>query len=95
MYVFARDRVDRHTVDRDCAAVQFVKAHQKIDDRRFARARRTDNGDLLPRFDPRRKIADDDFIFVVTEAHVLKNNVPFHRGDCVAFAALVGKLLLA
>lgn len=98
MYLFARHILDGNAVDDNVAARKLVKSHQEIDDGRFSRARRTDNGDLHSGLHLRGEIRNDHLIGRIAEMHVLK----FHfaadmllsvRTDKFAgFSALVGKL---
>ena len=51
-----RDRCYVNAVDRDQTAVGLVEACQKINDSRFTRTRRADNGNLLPRLNAEIKV---------------------------------------
>ena len=55
-------------VDLDHAAVQLVKAHQQIDERRLARAGRADDGDGRTRRGGKAEMADKRLLFCCTKS---------------------------
>ena len=63
-------------VHADAAAVHVVKAHQKVDDRRLAAARGTDDGDAVSRRDGDVETADEFLPGTVRKADIRKRDVP-------------------
>mgnify|MGYP006965417733 CR=1 FL=1 len=61
------------------ARVDFVEAHQKIDDRRLSRSGGTDDRDHLPGLHLDRKVMDDGLFRIVAKAHVLELHVSLAR----------------
>ena len=59
-HILCADAVDENV------PLALVKAHEEIDERRLARARRTDDGDLLPRFDFGGEVVDIRYSFLTT-----------------------------
>ena len=68
-------------VKRDLAAVHIVKAHQQIDDGRFARARRTHNGHKRALRHMQREVFDDLSVLCVAEVYVRKVYVALGFGE--------------
>lgn len=68
----ARQIFDWLMVKRNLAAIHIVKAHQQIDDGRFARARRAHNGHKRALRHMQREIFDDLSVLCVAEVHVRK-----------------------
>src|SRR5699024_876051 len=70
----ARQIGSDNAVDRYGAAVDLVEAHEKIDERGFARAGRPDNGDLLSRFCSKTDVLHQNFIGRIAETYMLEGN---------------------
>ena len=59
-HILCADAVDENV------PLALVKAHGKVDERRLTRARRADDGDLLPRFDFGGEVVDIRYSFLTT-----------------------------
>ena len=63
---------DIDAVNFDRAAVNFIKSHQQINQRRFTRARRTDDRHALAWLDVRRQAFDDGLVRLIAKDHIIK-----------------------
>ena len=74
----ARDTAHIVPVDGDRAAVHVVKAHEQIDERRLAAARRADDGDALAGADIEVHILEQRRLRHVAERHMLQRDAARH-----------------
>ena len=71
----ARGSLRIRAVHADAAAVRIVEAHEKIDHRRFAAARRAYNGDAATCRYIQAEIADERAVFCIGEANVIERDL--------------------
>ena len=89
--IAARDLRRRHVVDADLAALQLVKAHEKVHHRRLARAGRTDDRDLLAGLCLGGEVVDDELVGVlIAEADVTECDLAADVFEALCLRALVG-----
>ena len=89
----ARHVAHIHAVHGNASAVHIVKAHQKIDDRRFSAPRRPDNGDALARSHIHIEMLDEFLFGAIREAHVGEGHLAFRSAELL-FAFVGGLFLL-
>lgn len=75
---------NRTAVERDHAFIRIVKACEQLEERAFARAGRTDEGDSLQRQNFDVHVADRQAKFVLAEAHVFEADVSLHLAHAFA-----------
>lgn len=90
-HVLARHVFGRNAVNENFAAVRFVKTHKQVDERGLARARRSDNGDFLSRFDLAVEVENNLLFGSVAEIDVTELDVALEVG--YALVSRVGSLL--
>ena len=65
-----RNTADVPAIQQDFTAVDIVEAHQQVDDRRLAAARRADERDLPAGLDCEREVVDDTLLRHIGEVYV-------------------------
>ena len=93
VYIFSCQLAYRDAVDFDAAAVDIIEFHEQIDHRRFSGARRSDDSDLLAGINVFGKVMNDDFVFVVAEAYMLKFDLSAHIFESCRFIRFVRHFL--
>ncbi|MNT61423.1 hypothetical protein D3C72_1990680 [compost metagenome] len=94
MDVLPGQTADRSVVDVYLSAGQFIEADEQIDQRRFAGAGRTDDGDLLPRLNLGREVLDDRMIrALVSKLHMLELHFARCSFQLYRLLALIGHFL--
>ena len=68
-------------VNPDGTAVYIVETHQQLHHRSLARTGRSDDRDLLPVFDIRRKIMHNDLIRLIAERHMVELHISLQPLD--------------
>ena len=84
------DLIDIDAVVADLAVGDVVEAVQKVGNGRFARARRTDKGDLLTGFCIDGDVVKDNFFGYVSEIHVIQLDIALELGIGDGAVRLVG-----
>ena len=86
------DLVDVDAVIADLAVGNIVKAVDQVGNGRLACTGGADKRDLLPRFGPQTDIMEDQFVFVVTEVHSVKDHAALQASVGDGAIRLVGVL---
>lgn len=74
-----RDLRNIVTVDQNLAVGQVVEARDQVDDRGFARARRTDEGDAFPGLHVEVQVFQNVEAWIVGKRHVVELDIALHR----------------
>ncbi|MPN32901.1 hypothetical protein SDC9_180384 [bioreactor metagenome] len=89
MNIFAPDLIDRGAVNQYFARVQFIKAHQQVDNGGLAGTGRADDRNLLPRPDMGREIIDNRLILCIAKVNMPELHIASDVLKLLDFFALV------